>query len=101
MKVFGINFLFFSILFIGIYLLAASRGAPELSNSGMSIVHSVFGGVIVIAFFSFWGTMLMHCFKTANVKKKPVWIFGMAFLPWVILVVYFFVVYMPERRSSR
>lgn len=100
MKIFRINFLIFSILLVGIYLLATSKGAPGLPSSDIPIVHAILGGFFAVSFFSFWVTMLVHCVKTAEVKSKFMWILGMVFLPWIILVIYFFVIYIRENKKS-
>ena len=100
MKVFGVNFLIFSTLFIGVYLFATNRGAPGFSDLDMPIMYAISGGGVAILFFSFWMTMILHCFRNNKVNNKIIWFLGMIFLPWVMLIVYFFMVYLKTQKGS-
>ena len=92
MRVFGISFFVFLVFFGVVYFLATQSGAPRFGE-GLPI-EQAFGGVLIaVVIFSFWITMLVHCFSSNEVNNRVAWGLCLIFFSWFAAVLYFFAIY--------
>lgn len=93
MKLFVINFIIVTTVYLGLYTLAIFRGAPTLESSEITVIEAVISSFIAILFFSYWLTMLIDCFKRKALRSRNGWLLGIVVLPWFLIPIYFFKVY--------
>ncbi|MFC4875768.1 hypothetical protein [Microbulbifer halophilus] len=93
MKVFGVSFLAFSVVFLLVYFFSVYGGGPSVGDEGLPL-WKIFSGFFIVVFsFSFWMTMLVDCLSSGKVDNRIFWGVGLFLFSWLAAILYFFAVY--------